>query len=86
MKNKDSISTIILDSIDYVSSNTGLNHFLIPDRTDFISLKQIVTYATRQVPQDAILATAHIHSDRFDGDVLLKKVFADGSVQTFQFG
>ena len=86
MKNKDSISIITLESIDYVSYNTGLNHFLIPERTDFISLKQVVSYATQQVPQDAVFSTAHIRSDKFDGDILLKKVLTDGSVQTFQFG
>ncbi len=85
MKNKNFISIINLESIDYVSNNTGLNHFLIPERREFISLKQVVSYATQQVPQDAIFSTAHIHSDKFDGDILLKKVFADGSVQTFQF-
>ena len=86
MKNKNSISIITLESIDYVSYNTGLNHFLIPERREFTSLKQVVLYATQQVPQDAIFSTAHICSDKFDGDILLKKVFADGSVQTFQFG
>lgn len=86
MKNKNSISIITLESIDYVSHNTGLNHFIIPERREFISLKQVVLYATQQVPQDAIFSTAHIRSDKFDGDILLKKVFADGSVQTFQFG
>lgn len=83
MKSKET-PKIFLDSIDYFSDRTCLNHFLIPDKTEFTSFKELMNYAINRVPNDSLEAYAHLHCGIKSVVVLLSRVLVDGSVEYFR--
>ena len=88
---KEDKKLVYLDSIDYESKNTGLNHFIIPDTHSFISFKRLIEYAISLIPDDAYVAFAAVHGYtakevKKDYTVRLKQEYADGFVEYFKFG
>lgn len=88
---KEDKKLVYLDSIDYKSKKTGLNHFVIPDTHKFVSFKSLIEYAMILIPDDAYVAFAAIHGytakeSKKDYTVRLKQEYADGYVEYFKFG
>lgn len=84
MKKKPN-KTIYLDSIDFISSDTGLKNFIIPNMTEFSSLRELLNYAFANTPKNSLESYAHIHNENSSQDVLIFQRLEDGSTKYFQF-
>ena len=92
MKTKDifteNFDKVYLDSIDVVNEDTGLNNFILPDITEFDKVIDLVKYAFKKVPSNALIAYANFHKykqeEKVNQTALLFQRLSDGTVQMFR--
>lgn len=85
---KEIVGYFYLDSIDWVNKNNGLDNFMLPDKTEFTSIKELINYAIELIPNCAFKAFASFHFIKCGvvktETALLMNYKDDGSVQTFK--
>lgn len=86
-KFKEKANYFYLDAVDYVNA-IDLNNFVIPEKVEFTSIKQMVEYAMELVPATALESFASFHyikNDVMKEEIaMLFKYDNSGNLQTFK--
>lgn len=87
-KFKENVGYFYLDAVDFADINNNLNNFILPDKTEFISMRELIVYATNIIPENVTEAFAKLHYVRNDiiqeETALLFKYKKDGTLQQFK--
>ena len=86
-KFKEKVGYFYLDAIDWVCNYTDLNDFILPEKTEFMSIKEMIRYAIDNVPASATESFAKFHyikNDVIKEETALLFKYYNGSLKTFQ--
>lgn len=86
-KFKEKVGYFYLDAIDWVNNVTCLNNFILPEKTEFMSIKEMIRYAIDNVPASATESFAKFHyikNDLIKEETALLFKYHNGSLKTFQ--
>ena len=86
-KFKEKVGYFYLDAIDWVCNDTDLNNFILPEKTEFMSIKEMIRYAIDNVPSSATESFAQFHyikNDVIKEETALLFKYYNGSLKTFQ--
>ncbi len=86
-KFKEKVGYFYLDAIDWVCNYTDLNNFILPEKTEFMSIKEMIRYAIDNVPVSATESFAKFHyikNDVIKEETALLFKYYNGSLKTFQ--
>lgn len=87
-KSKEKVGCFYLDAVDFINAYSNLNSFILPEKTEFISMRELIVYATNIVPENATEAFAKLHYIKNDiiqeETALLFRLNKDGTLQQFK--